>query len=244
MAKENLEQDLNKVIQQLPLDSYNFANNTKWVFNIPIGHLLNDKRRKQPQRNDFPMEYPLNCKKINFPGFQMGTTKTAFYGYGFELPTGQNISEKTITIQYILSNNWIQYLLLLKWFNLMDYTRYDEETNKNRDTSYNSVSNKELYQTVSNKNDAVYNPFESVGGPIFPTSLYLMDNFNHRLFTIYFEKTWLQSVESVDLNYSNTSDTEITSSFKLKFYKYNIIINDDFLETLFTEQITFANKNG
>ena len=26
----------------------------------------------------------------------------------------------------MLSNNWLQYLMLLKWFELEDYTRYNE----------------------------------------------------------------------------------------------------------------------
>lgn len=100
----------------------------------------------------------------------------------------------------------------------MDFTNYDN--NSNKDKSYDIQLNK-------------YNPYASTQGPLFPSYLYLMDNFNHRLFTIFFEGSWLSSLKSVDLNYQNTSETEVTSSFDLKFYKFHIQINDDMLKNIF-----------
>ena len=29
-----------QLFKQIPLSNYNFANNTKWIFNIPVAHLL------------------------------------------------------------------------------------------------------------------------------------------------------------------------------------------------------------
>ena len=36
-------------VQELPVESYNFANSTKWVFNIPFGRLFNAKYGTQAQ---------------------------------------------------------------------------------------------------------------------------------------------------------------------------------------------------
>jgi hypothetical protein len=66
-----------------------------------------------------------------------------------------------------------------------------------------------------------------------PSNLYLMDNFNNRICTINFEGSWLAGINSVDLDYSKTDGTEVTSSCELKFYKYNIEINFEPLKTFF-----------
>lgn len=42
MDKE--KDDLNKIFQ-LPISEYNFANNTKWIFSIPVGHILSNENK-------------------------------------------------------------------------------------------------------------------------------------------------------------------------------------------------------
>lgn len=76
-------------------------------------------------------------------------------------------------------------------------------------------------------------PYYSTQGPMVPCNLYLLNNFNKRIVTINFENAWLASIKSVDLDYSKTSDTELTTSAELKFYKYNIIIHDEALKQFF-----------
>jgi hypothetical protein len=66
-----------------------------------------------------------------------------------------------------------------------------------------------------------------------PCNLYLLDNFNNRLVTINFDNAWLASIKPVDLDYGKTSETELSSSAELKFYKYNIIIHDEALKQFF-----------
>lgn len=78
-------------------------------------------------------------------------------------------------------------------------------------------------------------PYYSTQGPIVPTNLYLLNNFNKRICTINFEGSWLSNIKPVSLDYSKTSDTEVTSSFELKFYKYNIIVNDEEVKKFFPE---------
>ena len=42
------------------------------------------------------LEYPLNCKSLQFPEFKIGTTKAAFMSYGFDVSTRQNVTEKRL----------------------------------------------------------------------------------------------------------------------------------------------------
>ena len=56
-------------VQELPVESYNFANSTKWVFNIPFGRLFNAKYGNI--KNGYILDYPLNCKSVSFPEFRL-----------------------------------------------------------------------------------------------------------------------------------------------------------------------------
>ena len=74
--------------------------------------------------------------------------------------------------------------------------------------------------------DSGMNPYYSTQGPIVNTNLYLMDNFMNRKFTINFEGCWLKALRNVDLDYSKTDNTEVTCTFTLAYYKYNVFTND------------------
>lgn len=127
---------LNQVLQ-IPIDSYNFANATKWIFNIPIGHLFN---RKAPGPDGQILQFPLNCKRIDFPEFTIGTTKTSFMNYSFDVSTRQNTTEKGLTVYYSVSSNWLQYMVLLKWFELEDYSRYEESREATNTIEFDNIT--------------------------------------------------------------------------------------------------------
>lgn len=230
MAENDTLEQLNNILQ-IPITNYNFANSTKWIFSIPIGYIF--KTGKRDANGNF-LEYPLNCKRIQFPEFTLGTTKTSFMNYTFDVSTRQNLTEKGITITYNVSSNWLQYIMLLKWFQLEDFTPYDEVDNAVNDTTFTVKDGVKIDDSGwRNPSETGENPYWSVQGPILPSNLYLMNNFNKRIATINFEGSWLTRVKPVSLDYSKTSDTEIESSFELKFYKYNLIINDDALVDYF-----------
>lgn len=67
-------------------------------------------------------------------------------------------------------------------------------------------------------------------GPIVPCKLYLLDNFNRRIVTINFDGAWLSTIKPIALDYQKTDNTELTASFELKFYKYNIQVHDEFIK--------------
>ena len=102
-----------KQIQQIPAASYNMANDTKWVFHIPYGFLFMNKTEKNEN-----LEIPLGCQSVNFPDFKIGSTQVGFMGYGFDVSTRQNLTDKGLTISFLVNSNWIQYLSLLKYLSL------------------------------------------------------------------------------------------------------------------------------
>ena len=218
---QNLNSNLsqNILFKQIPLSNYNFANNTKWIFNIPIAHLLYKNRGTNV--DDTILQCPLNCQRIQFPTFTIGTTSSNYLGHTVNFSSRQNTTEKGLTVTFLVSNNWLQYLLLMKWFNLNDYTNYDNDSNTDR--SYDSSSP-----------ESQNNPYASAYGPQFPSHLYLLDNFNHRIATFHFWNSWLCKLSTIPLDYTNTDNTQVTTDFELKYFKMDMEINDEFLKPLIT----------
>ena len=174
------------------------------------------------------LDYPLNCKSLTFPEFKLGTTKVSFLNYSFDISTRSNITEKKLVISFLLSENWLQYLMLLKWFELSDYTRYTETRDQ--------LTEVEIGRIKRNINTVEYqewmaqtgqDPYYSTQGPIVTTNLYLMDNFMNRIATFNFEGCFLTDIKNVDLDYSKTESTEIITTFTLSFYKYNVFVNNN-----------------
>ena len=174
------------------------------------------------------LDYPLNCKSLTFPEFKLGTTKVSFLNYSFDISTRSNITEKKLVISFLLSENWIQYLMLLKWFELSDYTRYTETRDQLTEVEIGGI--KRNINTVEYQEwmaQTGQDPYYSTLGPIVTTNLYLMDNFMNRIATFNFEGCFLTDIKNVDLDYSKTESTEIITTFTLSFYKYNVFVNNN-----------------
>ena len=174
------------------------------------------------------LDYPLNCKSLTFPEFKLGTTKVSFLNYSFDISTRSNITEKKLVISFLLSENWIQYLMLLKWFELSDYTRYTETRDQLTEVEIGGI--KRNINTIEYQEwmaQTGQDPYYSTQGPIVTTNLYLMDNFMNRIATFNFEGCFLTDIKNVDLDYSKTESTEIITTFTLSFYKYNVFVNNN-----------------
>lgn len=224
-----------KNIQELPVESYNFANTTKWVFNIPFGRLFNVKYGNI--NNGYILDYPLNCKNVSFPEFKLGTSTVTFLNYSFEVSTRSNVSEKELMVTFTLADNWIQYLMLLKWFELCDFTRYNEDRKNTVTIDAGNQVQGEIAKTDYEKYlyESGANPYYSTQGPIVTTNLYLMDDFMNRKCTFNFEGCWLKRIKNVDLDYSKIDGTEVTATFTMAYYKFNIFNNSADLKKLFPD---------
>lgn len=224
MADEN-----KNTVKDLPIGTYNLANSTKWIFNIPIGQLFNIQN--DYIRDGQMLEYPLNCKSIAFPEFRMGSNNLTFLNYSVELSNHSNVTEKQLVITFLISENWLQYLMLLKWFELEDFTRYNE----NREDTVIIELGDGIKQTIpiTEYERMLYNnglnPYYSAQGPLINANLYFMDNFMNRKCTFNFEGCWIKSIRNVELSYDKTEGTELGCTFTMAYYKYNVFNND--LET-------------
>lgn len=229
----------NQAIRQIEARFLNFANSTKWIFYIPIGYIF-----RHTTKYGQNLQVPINCKRIQFPQFKIGSTSLGFLGYGMDFSTRQNLTDKGLTITYLANENWLQYMMLLKWFQLQDFTYYTRQSNNGLqdDKTYNKHGNPSNVQTVTiNQFGKKYNydlgldTYGSTQGPMVPCNLHLLDNFNNRVLHILFQNCWLTNVSTIDLNYSKTAGTEIQGTFELKFSKYSIHFDSPVLKDLFDD---------
>lgn len=227
----------NDPIRQIQSRFLNFSNSTKWIFYIPIGYIFRNTTKYGEN-----LQIPINCRSVQFPTFKIGSTKTAFYGHGFDISTRQNLTQKGLTVKYLINQNWFQYMMLLKWFQMEDYTYYTRESNNgiNNQKEYNKHGNPSNVEKVKVNNSGFRSDYDlgldlygSTQGPMIPCQLYLMDNFNNRVCSILFQNCWLSEISNIDLNYAKTSGTEIQGSFQLKFAKYSLKFNSDYLKNMF-----------
>lgn len=230
-------------IKELPIGTYNNANNTKWLFNIPLAYLFNLKYDNV--KNGNLLDYPLNCKSVAFPEFKMGSATVTFLNYSIEVSNHSNTTSKELQISFLVSENWLQYLLLLKWFELEDFTRYDEDR---EDTVTIDVGNG-IQQTIAKTDYEEYlfksgtNPSYSKQGPVVDSTLYLMDNFMKRMLTIHFEGCWLKNIKNVELDYSKTNGTEVQCTFTMSYYKYSIYTNSSEIKEFFPDGVYLDNHD-
>lgn len=212
-------------VQEIPTVAYNTANVTKWIFNIPLAYLFNLKNGAYKDGN--LLDYPLNCKSVQFPEFKLGTTQVSFLNYSFDVSTRQNLTQKNLTINFLISENWLQYIMLLKWFELCDFTRYDYHRDDTIELDVGNGVKRTINTEEYNRwmNETGKNPYYSTQGPIVNSTLFLMDNFMNRIATFNFEGCFITSLKNVDLDYSKTDSTELTASFTMSFYKYNVVSN-------------------
>ena len=229
----------NDPIRHIQARFLNFANSTKWLFYIPIGYLF--RKTTICGQN---LQVPINCQDVIFPSFRIGTTSLSYLGYTMDFSTRQNLTEKGVTIKYLINQNWFQYMMLLKWFEEQDFSYYTPESNNglDADKTYNKHGNPSNTQKVvvtsygaRTQYDLGLDTYGSTQGPMVNCNLYLMDNFNNKVCKILFQNCWLTEVSTIPLSYRKTSGTQIQGSFQLKFSKYSLKFYSEQLKKMFRQ---------
>lgn len=237
LEEKQKNENYNDPIRQIESRFLNFSNSTKWIYYIPVGYIF-----RQTTKFGENLQVPINCKGVQFPQFKIGTAQLSYLGYTMDFSSRQNLTDKGLTIKYLVNENWFQYMMLLKWFEEEDFTYYTRESNNgmDQDKTYNKHGNPSNTQTITIDQfgkrynyDLGLDTYGSTQGPMVPSYLYLLDNFNNKVLYILFQNCWLTSVSNIDLSYAKTSGTQIQGSFQLKFSKYSIHFESQYMKKLF-----------
>ena len=88
------------------VSSYNLATQNKWMMVIPYTSI-------DPEASD--RKFCINLFRYDPPSLTVGSSEVAFMGHKIEYPTNTRTESKTITLSYILSSNYSQWVFLYSW---------------------------------------------------------------------------------------------------------------------------------
>ena len=103
---EEIKTDSMKRVQQI-VSSLNMAYNTQWIIDIPL---------KQIDSSVDLKNFTMNIVSFTLNRLGLGMTTQVYNGVELQMPNGSEESDKQFTIEYKLSSNYTQYLLLMKWW--------------------------------------------------------------------------------------------------------------------------------
>lgn len=90
-------------------DSYNLQSKTRFMLSLPISQIIGDY--------DSLKDFTLNVTSFSTPEIAAGFTSTSYLGYETPIPNGNRVEEKLLTIRFLVSENLIQYAVMLAWIN-------------------------------------------------------------------------------------------------------------------------------
>ena len=173
-------------IPQGPANIYgmdvNYATANAWYAYLPVESILGKKYKN----------LNLHLTRFSLPQMSMQTTTVSFRGVTKEIPTKVfNPDDKTLTLEYIVDENWQNYRALFAWM-----------------SGITGAINK----ATDDENTGIQ-PTDYI-----PLRIYLLDNYKKKIIEFVFENTWVKTFESISLEQNNPG--EITHSFTFAYDRY------------------------
>jgi hypothetical protein len=165
-----------------------YATQSRWVCQIPIKDIF----------SDLTEDFTLNLTKFTIPELELKSASMAFMGYTVEVPTGIiQPDTKRLTLSYMLSSDFKQYLTLYRWLEqLSTIQSIIEPTNTNVD--------KGLLMDYR-----------------LPLNITLLSTFKKPIFNVRYNNCWITGFGQLDLDYQS-EDLPITHSFTLTYTDFKM----------------------
>ena len=96
-------------MSKIGADAYNIQSKTRFLLSLPIKQVIGDY--------DSLDNFALNVTSFSTPEIAAGFTSTSYLGYEVPVPNGNRVEEKLLTIRFLVSENLIQYAVMLAWIN-------------------------------------------------------------------------------------------------------------------------------
>lgn len=171
MAINNIDQKIS---------SLNFQTSVRWIALLPLKQLFPNI----PTKN-----IALNLQQFEIPEVRMSTADTQYLGYNVEIPTFVRTGDKTITFNYILSSDAMQYKYIYSWFS---------KITKEEGTGAN---------------------FDSLDEVCLPVTILLLSEYKKPTLEIVFENAWVKSLGPLSLDYSDGDASVVKHSFTLAYLR-------------------------
>lgn len=179
------------------------AISNKWIGYIPLQNSLGNNFRN----------LELDLVRFTIPQINLGTSQTTFKGISYELPNHTlNPSDKEITFEYKINEDWYNYKALFVWASAF--------------AILNPVDADALKaQTMGQNVIAATGVSEAAAGTGMFTDLlncrvWLLNNYKQRLIDFTFYNCFIKNFADLALDYSSTD--EIAHSFTLAYTHFTI----------------------
>lgn len=160
----------------------------KWICYIPMKTALGDA-------------YPnleLQITQFYIPRIDINTTTVSYQGYSFQIPSAGvgNSGDKSLTIQYIIDDEWRNYSALHTWTS--KYLNFGNTVDKNNQ----------------------YAQLAKAGQFFIPVRVWLLTPFKKHIIDFHFENCWITRFG--DINLDVASSNIIKHTFQLTYTDFTI----------------------
>jgi len=167
----------------------NLATGSKWIAEIPFSSIFTDVK----------LNVNLNITKCTMPGMNSLPTETSYQAYKVSVPSRvQAMESRDLVLEYILSSDYNQYILLQRWINA-------------------SVTNKFINGVKLNEVDDAFE--ESVKIPI---SLILLSEFKKEVLRVKYHNCFITKIDPLALKYDINEEEILKHQFTCTFTHYTI----------------------
>jgi hypothetical protein len=162
----------------------NLATSDKWILGL--------KTEELAQKLDIDAdEIYMKITALEFNGVDMAESEIGRGGETITIPAYADNPDKTLTINYLIDENWEEFAFLLRWYSANAKCSVIDGD----DTDYGSN---------------VY---------LNNVSLYLLNSYKKPKLEIIFEGCWIKNLGTFDFSYENP-DIDIKSALTLKYQQY------------------------
>lgn len=170
--------------------SLNMANNINWIIDIPL---------KSIDSSVDVYNFALNISSFTLNRLSLGMSTQNYNGVSINMPNGTEDSDKQFTIEYKLSSNYAQYMLLMKWWQ----------------------KNLKVIRRVQGLSDTEIATIETDTNFYTTANLYLLDEMKTPMMKVSYGNCWLKELGELQLNYEE-GDSVLKHSFTCYFNDYTI----------------------
>ena len=165
----------------------NFATNTKFLAVVPLQLLFTDLHG----------DLVLNLTAFTFPTMEVGSTTVSYLSKMTAVPTKVLTPEShEIQFRFILSANYHQYILLMRWMQ-----RATVEMQHN--TNFVNAGDVTKYR--------------------IPISVYFLSEFKTPIVKFQADDAWISKIDELVMDYASPSDEPIHCGFAVKYSSFSVV---------------------
>jgi hypothetical protein len=100
-------------MSDIEANSYNLQSKTRFILSLPIDQIIGEYESTK--------NFKLNVYGFATPEISAGFGSVKYQGYEVPIPNGNRVEEKLLSVRFLVSENLIQYAVMLAWINKITF---------------------------------------------------------------------------------------------------------------------------